>query len=150
VPCIVRWSGKIAPGATSDRVTGFEDWLPTFLELLGDASSREIDGISFAPTLRGEQQPPRPFLYRESPSYTGQQTIRMGDWKLVRRNLHPGPKQKNPPAPTTELYNLSSDPSERVDVAGENPEVVQNLMAVAKEQHVASPLFPIRALDSAQ
>ena len=35
VPCLVRWKGKIAPGTTSDRVTGFEDWLPTLLELIG-------------------------------------------------------------------------------------------------------------------
>src|SRR5262249_15073830 len=34
-PCIVRWTGRIAPGGTSDRVTGFEDWLPTLLELIG-------------------------------------------------------------------------------------------------------------------
>jgi len=30
VPTIVKWSGKIAAGTTSDRVSGFEDWLPTF------------------------------------------------------------------------------------------------------------------------
>src|SRR5204863_9341524 len=34
-PSIVRWPGKIAPGSVSDRVTGFEDWLPTFCELIG-------------------------------------------------------------------------------------------------------------------
>jgi arylsulfatase len=109
-----------------------------------------IDGISFAPTLRGEKQPPRPFLYRESPGYTGQQTARMGDWKLVRRNLNPGPKVKNPPVPTTELYNLAKDPGETTDVAAEHPEIVQNLLALAKEQHVPSPIFPIRVLDQAQ
>ena len=147
VPCIVRWPGKVAPGTESDRVTGFEDWLPTILELLGEKAPEGIDGISFAPTLRGEKQTPRPFLYRESPSYTGQQTARMGDWKLVRRNLNPGPKQKNAGAPTTELYNLAKDPGETKDIAAEHPEIVQNLLALAKEQHVPSPFFPIRALD---
>ncbi|MEI2725098.1 MAG: sulfatase-like hydrolase/transferase [Verrucomicrobiota bacterium] len=39
VPCLVRWPGKIAPGSISDRVTGFEDWLPTLLELIGDRAS---------------------------------------------------------------------------------------------------------------
>jgi arylsulfatase A-like enzyme len=47
----VRYRGHVAPGATSDRVTGFEDWLPTLLELAGaaDATPSDIDGISFAP-----------------------------------------------------------------------------------------------------
>src|SRR5262249_7359669 len=34
-PCIVRWKGHITAGSTSDRVTGFEGWLPTLLELTG-------------------------------------------------------------------------------------------------------------------
>ncbi|MGH7821764.1 MAG: arylsulfatase, partial [Candidatus Binatia bacterium] len=71
VPCLVRWPGRIAAGSTSDRVTGFEDWLPTLCELLGarDATPAGIDGISFAPTLLGKSQPPRKFLYRESQGY---------------------------------------------------------------------------------
>ena len=86
VPCLVRWPDKIKPGTTSERVTGFEDWLPTLLELVGekDATPASIDGLSFAPTLLGGKQEPRPFLYRESPGYGGQQCVRVGDWKLVR------------------------------------------------------------------
>lgn len=147
VPCIVHWPGKIAPNSQSDCVTGFEDWTPTLLDLIGEPAPPGIDGISFAPTLRGEEQQPRPFLYRESPGYGGQQAVRVGNWKLLRRNLHPGPRQKNPPAPTIELYNLATDPSEKSDVAPENPEVVTKLMTIAREQHKKSELFPIRALD---
>jgi arylsulfatase A len=152
VPCVVRWPGKIKPGTESDRVTGFEDWLPTLLELAGEKSATPagVDGISFAPTLLGEKQEPRPFLYRESPSYGGQQAVRMGDWKLVRQHLHPGPKQKNPPAPTTELYHLANDPAEATDVAARHPEIVEKLSAIAREQHVPSALFPIRVLDQKQ
>src|SRR5207249_6323966 len=52
-PTIVAWKGHIAPGATTDRVVGFEDWLPTLVELAGgkDRTPKSIDGISFAPTL---------------------------------------------------------------------------------------------------
>ncbi|MGE5193524.1 MAG: arylsulfatase, partial [Deltaproteobacteria bacterium] len=61
VPCIVRWKGNIAPGTKSNRVTGFEDWLPTLLELIGakDRTPAGIDGVSFAPTLTGKPQDPR-------------------------------------------------------------------------------------------
>jgi arylsulfatase A-like enzyme len=149
VPCLVRWKGKIAPGTTSDRVTGFEDWLPTLLELVGatEATPPGIDGLSFAATLLGQKQEPRPFLYRESPGYGGQQCVRVDDWKLVRQNLNPGPRQINSPAPTTELYNLAQDPRETTDLSAQHADIVAKLSAILKEQHTRSDLWPIGALD---
>ena len=35
VPLIVRWPGKIKADSTSDFVTGFEDGMPTLLDLIG-------------------------------------------------------------------------------------------------------------------
>lgn len=149
VPCLVRWKGRIAPTTTSDRVTGFEDWLPTLLELIGarERTPARIDGISFAPTLLGRRQQPRPFLYRESPGYGGQQCVRADHWKLVRQHLNPGSQQKNPPTPTLELYNLADDPLETTSVAQQHPQIVEKLGAIMKKQHVKSDLWPIRALD---
>ena len=148
-PCLVRWDGKIAAGSISDRVSGFEDWLPTFCDLIGakDATPADIDGISFAPTLLGQKQPPRPFLYRESPGYGGQQCVRVGDWKAIRTNLNPLPKAKDQQPHPIELYNLARDPAETTDVAAKNPQIVAELSAIMEKQHVKSELFPIRALD---
>ncbi|MCB1091978.1 MAG: arylsulfatase, partial [Verrucomicrobiae bacterium] len=77
VPLIVRWPGKIAAGSTSDIVTGFEDWVPTFLDLIGAETPKDesLDGISIAPTLLGKGSSDREFLYREFPSYGGQQAV---------------------------------------------------------------------------
>src|SRR5207248_9331353 len=113
---------------TSDRVTGFEDWLPTLMELIGAQSVRPnaLDGISFAPTLLGRQQEPRPFLYREFPGYGGQQALRAGDWKLVRQHLHPINKNASPQG-GRELYNLARDPGETSDVSMQHPEIVARL-----------------------
>jgi arylsulfatase A-like enzyme len=150
VPGIVRWKGKIGPGTVSDRVTGFEDWLPTLLELvdLKDKTPTEIDGISFAPTLRGQQQPERPFLYREFPAYGGQQCIRVGNWKGVRQNLLPSKKTSAQGLkPTFELYNIAVDPQEEHDVAAEHPDIVAKLTQMMKEQHRPSKEFPFAALD---
>lgn len=149
VPCIVRWPGKIKAGTTNDHVTGFEDWLPTLLELIGAkaATPKGIDGISFAPTLLGKQQPERPFLYRESQGYDGQQYLRVGNWKAIRTNLHPrGRTPVKEPGPL-ELYDLASDPTESRNVAAENPAVVAKMQRIMKEQHVPSKLWPIAALD---
>ncbi len=153
VPGLVRWTGKIAPGSVSDRVTGFEDWLPTLLELAGGKSSTPagIDGISFAPTLLGKTQPERPFLYRESQGYGGQQSVRVGDWKGIRLNLHPpaGAKKKKAAGSTElELYNLKTDPAETTNVAAQHPEIVARLLAIMKEQHVPTKLWPISVLDA--
>jgi arylsulfatase A-like enzyme len=148
-PCIARWPGKIKPGRTADRVTGFEDWLPTLLEMIGAEAKTPngIDGISFAPTLLGTQQEPRAFLYREAAGYGGQQSVRMGDWKAIRRNVNPGVKAKEQKPGGIELYNLAKDPAETTDVAAQNPEVVMRLLTIMQEQHVKSEVFPLRALD---
>ncbi|MEO6246602.1 MAG: sulfatase-like hydrolase/transferase, partial [Opitutaceae bacterium] len=155
-PCLVRWTGKIAPGSVSALVTGFEDWMPTLLELVGakDATPAGIDGLSFAPTLLGRTQPERPFLYRESQGYGGQQCVRVGDWKAFRNNLNPpagAGKKKQPPAGSTaiELYDLKTDPAETTNVAAHHPAIVAKLAAIMKEQHVPTKLWPIRALDEA-
>ena len=149
VPCLVQGKGRIAPGSTSGRVTGFEDWLPTLAELIGakDVTPDDLDGVSFASTLLGGTQPPRPFLYRESPGYGGQQCVRAGDWKALRRNLNPGPTAKDQSPGEIELYDLALDPGEKNDVAGKHPDVVARLRALMELQHATSDLFPIRALD---
>ena len=139
VPAIVRWPQHIAAGSESARITGFEDWLPTIAELTGASPAGNSDGISFAPTLRGEPQPERPFLYREFAGYGGWQSVWANGYKLVRKNLHKRPK--------TELYALADDPSERDDLAKRRGDVVEQLMEIATREHVASPTFPLRAID---
>jgi len=153
----VRWKGSIRPGQVSERVTGFEDWMPTLLELTGakDATPGDIDGISFAPTLLGQKQPERAFLYREFPGYGGQQCIRIGDWKGLRQNLRPVAAKKAAPkaAPAApdlslKLYNLRDDPKETTDVAAKHPEIVAKMLALMRSQHVPAKDFPMPALDN--
>jgi arylsulfatase A len=149
VPGIVRWKGKIAPGTTSDRVTGFEDWLPTLMELTGakNVTPKDTDGLSFAPTLLGQKQPERPFLYREFPGYGGQQSVRLGDWKGLRQNLKPAPNAKKSPDLALRLYHLRTDPAETTDVAAQHPDVVRQITEIMRAQHTASAEFPLPALD---
>jgi arylsulfatase A len=142
VPAIVRWPGHIAAGAVDDRISGFEDWMPTLLEMIGDSkdASREADGISFTPTLLGQKQKPRPLLYREFSGYHGQQSIRVGDWKGIRTNMDRGNLK-------VELYNLAVDPGEQKNVADQHPEVVRKLVNLMHQQHVRSELFPLPSID---
>ncbi|MDA1164495.1 MAG: arylsulfatase [Planctomycetota bacterium] len=142
VPTIVRWPGHVSEGSTNDRISGFEDWMPTLLELTGGAvkAPTGTDGISLASTLLGNKQDPRPFLYREFSGYGGQQSIRVGDWKAIRQNMTKGNLK-------IELYDLDKDIGETTDVADAHPEVVEQLAALMKREHVPSELFPLRPLD---
>ncbi len=148
VPQIAVWPGRIPAGGTSDRVTGFEDWLPTILDLAGVVAKipGELDGISFAATLRGEEQDPRAFLYREFPSYGGQQAVWLGQrWKGIRRDLK---KRNVKPDLSLELYDLEADPSEAKDVATGHPEVVTKMEELMKNERTVSEAFPFPVLDT--
>lgn len=145
VPCIVRWPGHVPAGGVSDLVTGFEDWLPTLLELVSGTVSFPTDGTSFAPTLTGKHQSERAFLYREFPAYGGQQCIRVGRWKAVRQNLN---SSKSLSDIKTELYDLVDDPRESADVSRQNPAVLQMLERLMQAQHRPSAEFPFPILDA--
>ncbi len=151
VPCIARWPGRIEAGRTSDFISGFEDWMPTFLDVAGAAKDvpAVADGVSLLPTLLGETQPARPFLYREFAGYGGQQAVWQGPWKAIRQNLQPKGKKasKAPPPVVTELYNLEADPAEAADVAAKNPDVLARFEGIMKSARTVSPEFPIVALD---
>ena len=145
VPMLVRWPGKVKSGSKSTRTIGAEDCLPTILDLLGLAKKvpASVDGISFAPTLLGRNQPERPFLYREFSGYGGQQAVWMGKWKAVRQKILRN--KKNPL--TIELYDLQADIAESKDLATTHPQIVAKLRKLMAEQHTPSKLFPIAPLD---
>ena len=142
VPCIARWPGKIKANTSSDLPAVFYDLLPTYCELSGATSPKEIDGVSILPTLLGqtEKQTKHEYLYWESPGYGGQQGIRMGDWKGVRMMLNKGPSP-------LQLFNLKDDPSEKHDVAKEHPEIVAKLESISKNARIPSETFPLKGLD---
>jgi arylsulfatase A-like enzyme len=142
VPTIVRWPSKIAAGSSSDRLSGFEDWLPTLMEIVGGADSvpDEVDGISMVPTLLGQPQSERPYLYREFPGYGGQQTIRVGQWKAVRQNMSQGNLE-------IELYNLADDIGEQHDVSQDHPQRVAEMARLMETVRTPSAIFPLIPLD---
>lgn len=141
VPMIASWEGTIRGGRTSQHVSAFWDVLPTLCELSGAEIPEDTDGISFAPTLKGEAQPKHEFLYWEFPAYQGQQAVRMGDWKALRRDIFKGNME-------LELYNLKADPREQVNVASDYPEVVAKIEAIMKREHTPAELekFKIKEL----
>lgn len=142
VPFIAWWKGHIQAGTTNDHQLAFYDIMPTFAQLAGvkDVAKRYrnprlkndfFDGISFLPTLLGKgEQPKHPFLYWEFHE-TNQIGVRMGNWKMVVR--------KGVPA----LYNLETDLHEDHDVAAQHPDIVAQMVAIIRQEHVDSELFKV-------
>jgi arylsulfatase len=132
VPLIARWPGHIEPGSTTDFISAFWDFLPTFAELAGSDVPADIDGLSMVPTLSGvpSRQLEHDYLYWE---FQGRQAVRMGPWKAYRIGLE-GP---------IELYDLVSDIGEQRDVAGEHPDVVAQIVDIMVEGRTESDLFPL-------
>ena len=138
VPFIAWWPGTVAEGSQSNHIAAFEDMMPTFGALAQEDLPPAIDGISIVPTLTGEgTQKKHDYLYWEFPAQGGKQAVRMGKWKAVRLGV-----TDNPTTPV-ELYNLEKDMGETNNVANQHPEVVNRMMEIIKEAHVASEVFPL-------
>ena len=140
-PFIARMPGTIPAGRTSDVIAATYDMWATFADLLGAKRPAGTDGISILPALAGMgKQTAREYLYWEFAAMGGQQAVRMGNWKGVRRNLNQGRIK-------TELYNLADDIGEKKDVAAENPKIVAKIERIMREAHTPSKEFPIKVLD---
>ena len=124
VPMIVRWPGRAEPGSISDNPLAFWDYLPTACELAGIESPQNIDGLSFLPSILGQEQPQHEFLYWKFDGNShDKEAVRSGHWKAVRPNTDA----------TTELYDLSNDIGEQNDIAAQHPEILQRLQKYMSE-----------------
>lgn len=142
VPLIARWPGKIKPGTVSDHLAAFWDIMPTIAELSGSKAPAQTDGLSFAPTLLGHANQPQPdYLYWEFPGYGGQQAVRFGNYKAIRRDMKKGNE-------SIALYDLSQDIGEQNDIADRRPQIMQRVREIMKEAHEPSAMFPLPIADN--
>ncbi len=121
VPYLVRWPGKIKPGTVSDHLFYYPDVMPTLADLTS-AKCPKTDGISFLPTLLSKaKQSNHAHMYWE----LGQQrAVRKDNWKAYRD------KKGN-----WELYDLSSDIEEKIDLAHKKEKTLKDLIALAESSH---------------
>lgn len=138
VPMIVKWPKAIAAGSTTSHVSAFWDVFPTVMDIVQGDKPENLDGISFLPTLVGDQanQAEHEFLYWEFHEQGGRQAIRKGDWKAVKNNVLRDPDAQ------IELYDLSQDIGEENNVAREHPQIIKEMEALFQEAREPSETFP--------
>ena len=138
VPTIVRWPGRVEPGAVTDVPVHFADYAATIADATGFEWTEETEGTSFLPTLTGEglQQAREPMYWELGP----RQALIAGRWKLVRTDLRTE-------EPKVELFDLRSDPSETTDLSEQRPEILELMLDLARGIRTPSEPFPEERLD---
>ncbi|MFT7486829.1 MAG: choline-sulfatase [Candidatus Paceibacteria bacterium] len=94
------------------------DMLPTVLELLNFASgSTELQGESLVDVLRGATRTPPPSFARGDAWGIDQHSILDKEWRLIADNK----------TEERELYNLTEDPDESVNLPESHPKIAQRM-----------------------
>ena len=134
MPCIVRWPGHVPAGRTSDAIFATIDFMPTFANLAGYKlpKDRIIDGVDQTDLLLGKSRHgARDHFYYFCRNEM--HAVRKGKWKLRLRcvnKLYGYVKDKG--SGQIELYDLVADVGEKKNLAKEQPEVVSELLRLAK------------------
>lgn len=126
-PIMYKWKGKITPKLDTLSLTTSLDMVPTVLALLGMDRPEELDGIN---VLDETELNNREAVFGEIYNHDFN-TIEDGlKYRMVMTNPYKliVPDPKNRPNEKIQLYDIFKDPFEKVDLAGERPEVVNDLM----------------------
>ena len=131
VPLIMRWPGKIRPGAVRD-LTEHIDVPATIVDVMGLDPLPVMHGQSLRPYLEGRPiANPRSHIFSEYLE-NEEAYIKTKRWKFIlcsgKRARKDGYETGDPtPGLYRRLFDLKNDPGEFQDVAGRNPDVVARM-----------------------
>ena len=136
VPMFVSWPGHIPANSHIASPVAHIDLMPTFASVAGGKlpAGVEIDGVDLMPYASGTAaggQSPHDAIFWQSAYY---KAVRQGDWKL---------QVTEKPAKTW-LFNLAVDPTEKTNVADQNPDKVAALKKLLADHQATArpPLYP--------
>ena len=113
VPMVVRWPGTVPPGTVTAEMGATLDLYATLIAAGGGGIPEGSDGHDLTGLWAGRtgRSPRLDFIYHRGSQVQG---VRSGPWKLRAVD-------------GVELFHLDVDPSERYNVANEQPEIVAEL-----------------------
>ncbi|MDB4385102.1 sulfatase-like hydrolase/transferase [Opitutaceae bacterium] len=134
VPAIAWWPGRIEPNTQTDALGISLDVMPTILSIAGIESpqTRPLDGVNLSPAIFDQlPMPDRPLYWADlSNQGSRSEAMREGPWKLVVQ--HPGAAEGTYENETLELYHLGRDPSEKNDLATQEPQRTARMLQQLK------------------
>jgi hypothetical protein len=117
-PLFVRWPGHVKPGTKVPQIAAAIDLLPSLTDLAGvpAAGGKPLDGVSLAPLLLGRGEPwPERMIFSH---WNGSVSVRTQQYRLDTAG---------------KLYDMTKDPGQQHDAAGQEPETAGRLRdAVAR------------------
>ncbi len=143
VPFFIRWPAKLPKGKKISTMAAHIDLLPTLADAchVSKPAGVKIDGLSLMPLLLGNSAdwPDRTLFFQWHSGPVPYEYVhfaaRTQRYKLI------GPQDNphaiiDPPSfdelkrwlSTLELYDVQNDPSERINIASQHPEIVEKLL----------------------
>lgn len=135
-PFVIKWPGVIEPGRRTLHIATFWDFMATVCDITGAPLPGRTDGISYLPTLTGKGvQKEHDYLYYEFHEKGGKQCVLKDGWKLVKLDVN------KPESTRYELYNISLDPDETVNLLDAQPAKVRELKKIMASAREENPLW---------
>jgi uncharacterized sulfatase len=129
VPYVAKWPGHIPPGTQYQQPISNIDIMPTVVAAAGAKmpTGRTLDGVNLLPFLSAKpaSQAPRPLFWRDG-TYRAMQENK---WKLI---VSEHPKKDW-------LFNLAEDPTERINLAIDKPQMLAQMKAKMEAHHAQMP-----------
>jgi arylsulfatase len=159
VPMVLSWPKAIhANGGIRSQFYHLNDIAPTILDLVRIAPPEEIegvkqqpfDGVSMVPTFERADAPTTKHVqYFEM---VGNRGIYADGWKaiaIVSRTPWINFQKVDVSNVKWELYDLSHDVNERVDLADKNPQKLREMIALFDSEARRNNVYPLRPLPAA-
>ena len=123
-PMFAMWPGKIAPGTTTEHLATHYDFMATLADLLDQPLPKGKDSLSYLPALLGKKDAEQhDWIYLQGIGGKSATVITKDHWKFIackNGEFH--------------LYSLKDDFLEKINVADQHPEKVEELKKVFLSQ----------------
>lgn len=135
IPLIMKWSGKIKAGESSNATLSLVDMMATFADLTKQELPKGAgpDSYDFWPLITGKRNVKRPDIIHHSNE--GMFAIRQGKWKFIDGNGSGGwSKGDVNDTNAGQLYDLEKDPSETTNLYTKYPKIVSDMKGLLEKQ----------------